>query len=147
MAQEQKASPLQRQIDRLELRREETLQGIKSQLRLAGNSLKPVNIIKDAARDVIESHDVRKLLLKAAGTVAVAFILRQVIQKGEKHNDEQRENQEHEESFWDRTLQFLMRYAGAFLADQVKAFMARQDAGDKEDSMEEDQYEQKTDTA
>lgn len=125
MAKNQPASPLQVQIDRLEQQRIETLHGIKSQLRIAGNSLKPANIIRDAAHDIISSRDLKKLALKAAGTVAVAFILKQILQKNEKNVDEQKEQISHSESFLDRILAMLMPVVWPILEEQFISLVQR----------------------
>ena len=129
MAKTQPASPLQAQIDRLEQQRLETLHGIKSQLRVAGNSLKPSNIVRDAAQDIISSTDIKKLALKAAGTIAIAFILKQILQKNKKQVDEEHDELSHSESFWDRTLSTIMQFAGPLLAEQLQhvgPFLAEQ---------------------
>jgi hypothetical protein len=140
MAEIQKASPLQAQIDRLEAQRAETFLGIKNQLRLTGQSLKPANMLRDAAKDIIESRDLKKLAIQAAGAVLAAFVLRQIIQKSKKQTDETREQLGASDSFLDRMLEMIMPIAGQFLGDQLNAFMARrQSASAADDDSEERQ--------
>ena len=128
MTQIKTTSPLQAKIDMLEVQRTQTLTGIKQQLKATGQSLKPRNMLRDAAKDIIESTDLKKLALKAGGAVAVAFILKQVLQKSEKHVQEAQQDLNNKETFWDRTLEAVMKYAGVFLAGQVNSFVQRQRA-------------------
>jgi hypothetical protein len=144
MGEIRKASPLQAQIDRLEVQRAETLLGIKNQLRLTGQSLKPANILRDAAKDVIESRDLKKLALKAAGAVLAAFLLKQIIQKSHKQTEESREQLGASDSFLDRMLEMGMPIAIQFFGDQLNAFMARRQAAKTAD---DDSEERETENA
>lgn len=138
MAESKKTSPLQAKIDLLEQQRAQSFREIKHQLKVTGQSLRPGNMIRDAAKDVIQSTDLKKLALKAGGAVAVAFILKQVLQKNEKKVQDNLEELHEKETFMDRTMESLMKFAGIFLAEQVTSFVQRYQAARQERSREED---------
>lgn len=138
MAEIKKPSPLQAKIDLLEQQREQSFREIKHQLKVTGQSLRPSNMIRDAAKDVIQSTDLKKLALKAGGALAVAFILKQVLQKNEKKVQDNLGALHEKETFMDRTMESLMKFAGVFLAEQVTSFVQRYQAARQQRSTEEE---------
>lgn len=138
MADIKKPSPLQAKIDLLEQQRTQSFREIKQQLKVTGQSLRPANMIRDAAKDVIQSTDLKKLALKAGGAVAVAFILKQVLQKNEKKVQDNLGELHEKETFMDKTMESLMKFAGVFLAEQVTSFVHRYQASRQERSRHED---------
>ena len=129
-----KSSPLQAKIDALEQQRAQSFREIKQQLKVTGQSLRPGNMIRDAAQDLVQSTDLKKLALKAGGAVAVAFILKQVLQRNEKKVQDNIYELHEKETFMDRTMESLMKFAGVFLAEQVTSFVQRYQASRQERS-------------
>jgi hypothetical protein len=127
MATERQHS-IQQQIEELKKEREASMIQLKRQLRETGQSLKPGNLIRDAAKDVIENTDLRHLALKAAGIWVMALLLKKVAKKGEAYmaeREQKEENTADSHSFWDRTLDTLVAHGAEFVEEQLHHFMAK----------------------
>lgn len=108
-------------ISLLEQKRQRDFLDLKQQMRLTGESLKPVNLIKGAVRDIAGSPQMKSILIKAAVGLAIGFIAKKIITSQRRNNKKQ---------ILGNALQYgisllasrrnnLLKAAGIFVANQL----------------------------
>ena len=76
---------LNKKISLLEQKRAAEFQGLKQQLHMTGESLKPANILKGVVRDITGSSQFRSVLIKAAVGIVLGIVAKKLV-TSQSHN-------------------------------------------------------------